>query len=263
SLMNASELADRVGFTDEADQLLMGALPRGRGRLLPALLLAERYADRGRASEAESLFSSALARAPGLVATAAVQGSAAGRDMASRLRPESRSSRNRDLAAHELPSEEEAAETLRSLSVVAPENADYSVWLDRAVAHMTLGETRQARHSLAVARDLGDETNSAFALASAHYYEAAGQEGMAIKALERAVNIRGAQAAYSLFVYSRPTLPGELLPDLAMLERTADDLLAYRELARLYANQGRMGDADRVERDAEVLARLLEGDGSD
>lgn len=260
NLVNAAELAAQAGFSDEADRLLTSALPHDGGRPLPALLLADRYAAQGRIGEAESLFSSALASAPGLADTAGIRSSATGRAVASGLPPRGRSGSYPGSPADGLPSREQAGQTLRALSAVSLGSTDYRVWLDRATAHMALGQMPQVGYSFAAAQATGGAGTAIFALTSAYCYEAVGQPESAIKALERWTLPGFPQGGYSFLVYSRGSLPGELLPRLAMLERSADDLLVYRNLARLYAQQGRVDDAASMERNAGVLARLLEGD---
>ena len=84
-----------------------------------------------------------------------------------------------------------------------------------------------------------------------------GQPELAIKELERVVLPRPVFHPGSVPLFLHVNLPGDLPPQLRILERTADDLAVYRQLAELYAQQGRDADAAWAREQADILSAML------
>jgi len=262
TLLNAAWLLERAGSSDEADRLLATAVERGPDWALPALLLGERYAVEGRAAEAEALFQAAFACEPDASEMAACRQSPACRAAASRIegrRPEVVEVHRR---ARALLAQGRAEEALVALGGVPLANTNPRPWLDRADAHLMLGQYAQARYALRVARTLGGEDLAQGALSRATLFLTQGQAEGAIAALEQVARPRVGGVAYDGIVFRRLGLPGMFPPSLDLLQRTPEDLAVYRQLAQLYAGAGRSADAAWAEGQARALAGLLgEGGG--
>ena len=256
-LLNAAELLERTGATEQADQMLAAALSHGVDWALPALLLGNRYAAEGKAAEAETFFATAFSREPRAREMAACRHSYSCRKAALRIPVETTISTQVHNDALALLAQGRPQEALDALRAVPTSDVDPSLWLDRAEAHLALGQLAQVRYELRVAETVGVMPSARAALTRAALHVALGQTKEAISALEVVTRPQIRDSAYSQVVFRRIGLPGPLLPRLAMLQRTSEDLAVYRELARLYAEEGRASDAAWAREQADVLAGLL------
>lgn len=260
NLLNTAWLLEQEGAAGEAEQMLAAAVEHGGDWALPALLLGDRYAAQGREAEAEALFGAAFAREAQAREMAACRRSAACRSAASSAPAAANAVAGAHERAQALLADGHPEEALAALEAVPVVSSDPLPWLDRADAHLALGQQAQARYALSIAQVLGagDAAHRAHnALSIAAYHRAQGRADDAIAALERAARPQVERVSYDVAIYRRSPLPGLLLPGLTMLQRTEEDLAVYRELAHLYAEEGRQGDAAWAEAQAAALAALL------
>src|SRR5262249_31141945 len=155
--------------------------------------------------------------------------------------------------AQKLLSQGRSQQALDVLHNIPVSSVDPQPWLDRADAHLALGQIPQAIYALRVADELGASDPayaSHAALTRAALQLARNKPAEAIMALEQVARPKIEGRAYSYFVFRRVALPGLLLPRLDLLQRTGDDLAVYRQLAQLYSAQGRAGDATWASRQA-------------
>lgn len=264
NLLNAAALLDQAGRVQEAEALLKraAALPHARYWALPSLLLGSRSAAQGRPDEAEALFQRAFASEPYAPDMAACRRSLACRTAARPLSP--------TLTLHEevqvLLAQGEAGQALDLLDThTSLSTSDPLVWYDRAEVHLSLGQYGEARYALDTADTLRS-AHQAFATTDAHaallhaallLAEGEDRMGQAIAILEHAVRPHLALEGYGYGAFHRIGLPGLLQPRLALLQQTRDDLRVYTLLARLYEEQGRMEEAARAQRRAQILEPLL------
>jgi O-antigen ligase len=267
NLLNNAALLNQAGEQQQAGLLLEQAvnLPQSRFWALPSLLLADRYAAQGREEEANELFAAAFASEPHAPQMAACRYSTACRS-AAQQRPATTSDLH--TRARALLQTGEPRQALELLDQVPLSSADPLPWIDRAAAHVALhddepGELAQARYALHVAdrlRFANQYTASAgapAALAHAAYALAHNKPAQAIAALEQAVLPTVTRDGYAYGIFRRVGLPGTFSPRLDLLQRTADDLEAFRLLAELYAREGRADRAEWAGERAAALALLL------
>ncbi len=261
-LLNTAWLLKRSGSVEEADQALAEAVERGADWALPALLLGDRCAAQGKSGQAEALFKLAFNREAQAREMAACQGSTPCREAARRSVDATLVTQAHD-RAQALLAQDKPEEALAALQAAPVANRNVLPWLDRADAYVALGQLPQARYALAVAWALGAD-GPAFraraALSQARFCLVEGRTADARAFLERAACLQMDGPIYSYGVFYRFGLPGSLLPSLDMLQRTSDDLAVYRELAELYAQEGRSADAAWAQGQASTLAALL-GEG--
>jgi len=255
-LLNAAWLEERAGATHEAERLLERAVQRGADWALPALLLGQRYALQGKDAEAARLFDLAFAREPQAREMAACRQSPACREAAGRSAAEGSEASRAHERARTLLAAGRPKEAVAALAGVPIVSTDPLPWLDRADAYVAMGQCREARYALRVAQVLCAERFTGDALSLAAYHRMCGRAEDAIAVLEAFVRPKRDATPYSL-VYHRFGLPGALVPSLDMLQRTAEDLAVYRQLAELYAAERRSDDAAWAEGQAKVLAGLL------
>ncbi len=263
-LLNAGEAFRTAGMPALADDVLERAiaLPQAQQWALPWLLLAERRAEQGRIPEAESLFERAFAAEPHAPAMAACQRSSACRTAANQRKH----TPSIEIQAHEqaqaLLAQGQPAQALAELDQVPISSASPLPWIDRAMVFIALGQLEQAEFALDTARTLQGAgihaSVAAFdARARAALALARGEQAQAIDALEAAA-YPGVRLSYSYVLFHRVALPGELSPQVDLLQRTADDLAVYRQLATLHEQQGQTDAAARARAYADALAALLE-----
>jgi len=263
-LLNAAVLLKEAGAPQRGDALLAEAVPRWSGSPLPTLLLAEDYAQQGRNGDAAALFTDALGRHASARDTAACRSSPSCRDAAQRIAAPA------DLlsAAHEkawaLLAAGQPQQALAVLSSVPIGHISPLPWLDRGDAYLASSQIPQARYAteVAVALRAHDAPGTAVraALLDSALALQAGDARAATVALESVMRPKVTLLSYDI-VRRQFELPSLLVPRLAMLERSADDLTAYRRLTELYRSQGRAADTAWSEDQASALAALLEGDG--
>ncbi len=264
AMLNAAAAFRAGGMPALADEVLERAvaLPQAKLWALPWLLLAERQAEAGRMTEAETLVERAFAAEPHAPAMAACQQSSICRAMSGR--PEQQPSQ--EIAAHEeaqaLLAQGQPEQALAVLDTVSVRSASPLPWLGRAEMYVTLGQLERAEAALDTASALQAsgvhaQTAAYDARVRAALALARGQEAQAIAALEEAAYPR-VSLGYSYALFHRFSLPGELAPRLDLLQRTPDDLAVYRQLATLHQQQGHTDEAARAQAYADALATLLE-----
>lgn len=245
-LLNAAFLADATGDAAKADRLLVRAAALQSDWALPALLLADRYAVRGKAAEADALFGRAFTTEPQGRKMLACQRSAACRVAATRPSASTDDVADAHVEGQRLLKEGRAVEALAIFDRVPISLATPLPWIDRADAHLALDQLPQARYALRMASLLGADgpaTSAHMALTRAAYHTARGAADDALVALEYPVRSQGGGRPYDFFVYGRGSLPAELLPQLDMLNRTVDHLDVYRALEQVYRARGQQQDA--------------------
>ncbi len=245
NLLNAAALWDQAGGSAQAQQLLLAAVPKSPDRALPALLLAESYVAAGRHLEAEELFVMAFRREPHAQEMIACKRSTMCQEVARRGPQQTTTIDEIRKEAHHLMADQRADLALAVLKRVSYGNRDPRIWLDRAAAHVKLGQLPQATYALRVARILRGEFPAIDALAArtaAELHISRGQRSEAIQSLEQLLLPTPVYRSSSVPFFRHHSLPGDLIPCLRMLERTEEDLDAYRQLAHLYAQEGRRGD---------------------
>jgi O-antigen ligase/tetratricopeptide (TPR) repeat protein len=256
-LVNTAEVLDRVGMTDQAEALLAEAVARASDWALPALLLAERHADRGEIAEAQHLFARAFASQPDVREMAGCRRHPACIEAARGIPTQASATEQRVGDARALIAQGHPQEGLDRLRAISIRSADPLPWLTRAEAHLALGQLSQARYALRAADELGGSRLTRSSLAYADWYLAKGRARDAIAELERAAGPSTLNGHYNAVVFRRGGFPGVLLPGLALLERTSDDAEVLRRLARLYALDGRAEEAERARERAHRLSALL------
>lgn len=263
NLLNAATLLSQAGAASQAEPLIQAALPHGRDWALPTLLLAERASNAGQTQAAETLFAAAFQRESQARKMAVCLRNAACRTAAQRL-PSSTDDFSLALTqARALLAQGQSQQALAILQRIPIANTDPQPWLYRADAYLAIGQLPQARYCLRIAEALGasNPTTLAQAVSSfARFYLAQAQPAEAISVLEYAARPQISGQAYSFFVFRRPGLPGLLLPRLDLLQRTSEDLAVYRQLAQLYAKQGRSDDAAWAVVQGDALEMLLRSD---
>jgi hypothetical protein len=259
NLLNAAALLSDAGADAQARALIEQAAARGADWALPALLLADRYAAEGRAAEADALFRQAFAAEARASAMAACARSAACRAASASAEPP-RAARALHAEVSALLARGQPQRALDALRAIPQSSADPLPWIDRAAAHVALGQLPQARYALRIASELGaagHNTAAPAAIVLADYYTALGRPDDALEALEQAAGPIGGGQAYSFYVFRRPTLDGQLAPQLDLLQRTPEDLALWRRLADAYAQRGKASEAARTRAQADALAALL------
>jgi tetratricopeptide (TPR) repeat protein len=250
-----------------ADELLTTAANLRQAEIwaLPHLLLGERYAQQGDEEQAKRSFAAGFAAEPHGYAMAACRQSDACRNAATSL-PITRTTAM-ELHAELWPSlvAETPSHALTLLQRIPMASTDPLPWLDRANAHIALGEYRQAEYALQVAHIMSSNKPSFHltayqALTKAALARARGETTKAIEALETAAKPRLSREGYGYGTYRRVRLPGDLQPQLDLLQRTADDLAVFEQLATLYEQQGRAEEAMWARTTAEQLTLLLGSD---
>jgi hypothetical protein len=262
-LLNTAVLLKEAGAPQRGTDLLAKAVPRWSGSSLPTLLLAENYTQQGRNEDAAALFADALGRHAFARDMAACQSSLSCRDAVQRIAAPA----DPVSAAHEkaraLLSAGLPQQALAALSSVPISHASPLPWLDRGDVYLALGRIPQARYAHEVAAALraydAPQTAVRAALLDSALALQLGDTQAATIALESVMRPKVTLLSYDV-VRRQFELPGLLAPRLAVLQRNADDLTAYRRLAELYRSQGRAADAAWSEEQANALAVLLAGD---
>lgn len=260
NLLNASALYLQVGDRSRAEASLATGVARGRDWALPALLLADQYVDAGRAAEAEELFVAAFASESQAREMVACRRSTACQAAAERQPQVSNPLRDIHSGATTLIAQGRAWQALALLAEVPVHDRSAIIWLDRSAAHLALGELPQADYTLKMAYTLGAgsaDLAAPAALVQAKLALARSNPGAAIAALEQVVQPNLSEMAYSLAVFRRIALPGPLLPEVAVLQRTAADHDVLMLLADLYMEQQRPADAMWARQEAQSLGDLL------
>lgn len=261
-LLNAAAVFDQLGQDPEADAALEAAAAHGSDWALPSLMLGERYALRGERAKAEQLFMVGLKRELHATDMAICQRNEACRELARSLPPptDRLSQVHREAAAHQVQNRPAAAiAVLQSIDV---RDRDPLIWLDRALAHLALGELNQARYTVEIAKVIGARSPqySSFAsLVEARLALARHDSQAATAALEFAARPNVYHIGYSLGVFRRISMPGPLVPQVDLLQRTAVDLEILKLLAILYHDQGRTSDAAWANQRAAALDAMLHG----
>jgi tetratricopeptide (TPR) repeat protein len=259
-LLNAGMLYELADDPAAAERLWAAALPRWQEWPLPSLVLADWYAQQGRGEEAYNLFESALLRNVRSGDTVACRRNPVCRRLKQSFPMPERTTRDVHRDARRLLDDGQAAQALSALQVVPVTSRSSLIWIDRAEAHIALGQSRAARYALETALTLegnnGVDTASRLALLRAGLLTLEGKHAAAITVLEGVVRPRLMILPYDL-VNRQFSLPGILLPRLAMLERSEDDLEAYHRLAQLYRLADREDDALWADARAIALADLL------
>ena len=164
-------------------------------------------------------------------------------------------------AAQALLAAGQPGEALAALAKVPLENASPQPWVDRAEAHLALGEVREADYALAVARSSAPTIRSAARRPQPwqrlRWHWRAVTRRRQSQPLRASCGQWSGLAPYQRIVFRRLGLPGILLPPLDLLQRTDEDLAAYRRLAELYGAQGRAADAAWAAGRADALQQLL------
>ena len=261
SLLNASQLKELAGDKTGTISLLeKGATLEGAGPLA-ALLLANRYVAQGEETKALALYRETLTRYDWARDLAACRGRPVCRAVSLLVQVPSDLIRVAHADARAFLSMEQPQQALDALASVPLQSSAPLPWIDRADAHLALGQIREAAYALRVAQELRapDESPTAvhFAMSSASLSLARGDIEEATHTLESVARPELILLSYHQVLYRRLGLPGLLIPPLDLLQRTEDDLAAYRRLAELYRSQGRAADAAWSEQQAAALAALL------
>lgn len=259
-LLNAGMLYQLAGNEGEAQRLYEAATPRWEGWPLPALLLADSYARQGRREEARLTFAEALVRNARAGDTVACLQNPLCRSQAAELLQPSGSIGTVHQEARGLLDAGQSVQALALLQGVPTSRRSALIWIDRAEAHIALGQLREGRYALEVAAALeGDESPDSaarLALLRAALLTLQDRHSEAIAALETVMRPRIVFLPYDM-IYRQFSMPGLFVPRLAMLERTIDDLEAYHRLSQLYTLAGRLEDAEWADRHAAALEELM------
>ncbi len=259
-LLNAGMLNQLAGNEGEAQRLYEAAVPRWEGWPLPALLLGDSYARQGRREEARLTFADALVRNARAGDTVACLQNPLCRSQAAELLQPSGSIGTVHQEARGLLDAGQSVQALALLQGVPISARSALIWIDRAEAHIALGQLREGRYALEVAAALdGDESPDSaarLALLRAALFTQQERHSEAIAALETVMRPRIVFLPYDM-IYRQFSMPGLFVPRLAMLERTIDDLEAYHRLAQLYTLAGRTDDAEWADRQATALEELM------
>lgn len=260
NLLNQEWLLRKAGYTQQADQTLKEAFDRGTDWSLTALLLGEQASQQGDEARAQLLFAIALKSNPEARDMAACRISSACRAMNDYM-PEANTIIVLDQQARALIANGQYQQTLDLLQKIPLTDASPQPWLDRADAHLGLGQLREARYALQVATELRNVSPAGRAhatLTRAAIALRSGDQEQAIAALEATARPQLNEELYEYGVFWRLGLPGTFLPSLDRLQRTRDDLQIYRQLADLYTQAGRADDATWAQSQADALAKLLD-----
>ncbi len=259
-LLNAGMLYQLAGNEGEAQRLYEAAAPRWEGWPLSVLLLGDSYARQGRREEARLAFSDALTRNPRAGDTIACLQNPLCRSQAAELLQPSGSIGTVHQEARGLLDAGQSVQALALLQGVPTSRRSALIWIDRAEAHIALGQLREGRYALEVAAALeGDESPDSaarLALLRAALLTLQDRHSEAIAALETVMRPRIVFLPYDM-IYRQFSMPGLFVPRLAMLERTIDDLEAYHRLSQLYTLAGRLEDAEWADRQAAALEELM------
>jgi O-antigen ligase len=253
SLLNQAWLYEHGGDNQRAQNLIALAARPNNDWALPWLLLTERDDAEATARYAHAFASEVHARE-----MAACRSSAACRAFAAAA-PQSvvalAHQRSRSLLETNQP---QAA--LQVLQQIPLSSIDPLPWLDRTDAHIALGQLPQARYTLRMATTLGAEnpgTAAQYALTRANFLASTGRQAEVEQTLRRAVKPTVIGRPFDLAAFGGVGLPNQLVPQLDLLQRTADDLAIYRRLTQIYAEQGRTADAAWAQGRSVALAALL------
>lgn len=266
NLLNMVLLLDHTGVSDRSRALLEEAvaLPQSVYWSLARLMLAERYAANGNTAEAEKLLDEAFRyqrRAPEMAACQ--QSSFCQSYVSHRIAEESLQLVGKS-EIRILLNEGKAQEALALLQQNPPKRANTQYWVQRADAHIALGQLDEARYVLRIADTLRysssyipDYMETRVALSHAKLSLAEQKPAQAIAHLESIARPQLSRDGYSYGIFRRVGLPGTFLPPLDILRRTADDLEMYRLLAQLYSEQGDDNKAIWAQQYADTLENLL------
>jgi O-antigen ligase len=264
-LLNMAALLEQAGRQQQARQVLehVVALPQSRYWALPHLLLADYEVRAGNMETARQHFAEAFRNESYAPEMAACQRSAACREAAATADP--RPVYKMHYAVQDLLEQGEPQQALDLLEAIPPTSSEPLPWLDRANAHLALGQISRARYALHMADTLRRLHISPFiatqaALSHAALLLAMEKEEQAIPMLEGAAFSHAVGSSYSYGVFQHLDLPGKFQPRLELLQRTEADLAVYRLLVQLYAEQGEQEGAVWAQTRADALAMLLEAD---
>jgi len=261
--LNAAWIALQMGDGEQATSLLREAAHATDGWPLASILLAQRLLAQGADDQASALLSKVLERDPAAGDLAACQASAlCGRVAASTAARQEPTPWTISVRAMALTDRGLARSALETLASVPITNSYPRPWIERARAHLALGQVREAAYALKLADTL--TTRSGFAeddrhaaMVRAALLQEQGDLTSATKALENVVRPQLLVVPYHYTTFHRFGLPGLLLPGLADLATTRADVDASMALSRLYSLQGREEDAAWAQERANTLAALF------
>jgi O-antigen ligase len=266
NLLNLATLLEQTGHRQQARQVLEHAvaLPQSRYWALPHLLLADYEVREGNMETARQHFAEAFRSESYAPEMAACQRSEACREAAATA-ADPRPIYKMHYAVQDLLEQGEPQQALDLLEAIPPTSSEPLPWLDRANAHLALGQISQARYALHMADTTRQLKVSPFlttqaALTHAGLLRSVGEKQEAIAALEESAFSHAVGSPYSYGVFQQTDLPGKFCPRLDLLQRTASDLAIYRLLVQLYAEQGEQEGAVWAQTRADALAMLLETD---
>ncbi len=263
-MLNVAALLEQAGFSQQAERVVAEAVdqPQSIHWALPALLLADRYAQQGNHTESLQLFAVAFDNEPHAPEMAACRRSVGCRAATLHIpvEPDTIQLVHQEVAM--LLQQGNPQEALVVLRRIPLGETNPIPWLDRAQAHLDLGQLRHAKYALRVASILHNNRLESDAGTYVARMRAAvrlkeGQPQEAIAALELVVRPNFTQEVYGYGMFRSVDFPGVLLLHLEMLQRTSEDLAVYHQLEHLYAAEGRLDDAAWAREQADVLARLL------
>lgn len=263
-MLNMAALLEQAGFSQQAEHIVVQAVdePQALHWALPALLLADRYAQEGNHTESLQLFAVAFDNEPHAPEMAACRRSAGCRAATLHISVEPDTIQQVHQEVDMLLQQGRPREALAMLGRIPFGDTNPFPWLDRAQTHLDLGQLRHAKYAVRVASTLHNnrlesDAGTLVARVRAAVRLKEGQPQEAIAALELVVRPNFTQEGYGYGVFRSVDFPGVLLPHLEMLQRTSEDLAAYRQLEHLYEAEGRMDDAAWAREQGDVLAALL------
>jgi len=262
NLLNAAIVLEQAGQQQQSHRVLEQAvaLPQSKYWGISHLLLGNEEVRRGNMETARQHFAEAFRSESYAPEMAACQRSAACREAAAAADP--RPIYKMHYAVQDMLEQGEAQQALEMLEAIPLTSSDVLPWLDRANAHLALGQMDQARYALHMADTLRRLHVSPFiatqaALSHAALLLAEGNKEKVIPVLEGAVRGNAVGSPYSLGVFQQIDLPGKFCPRLDLLQRTESDLAIYRLLVQLYTEQGTHERAIWAQKRADALATLL------
>lgn len=263
-LLNMAMLLDQAGYELQGNVLVeqAAALPQANYWTVTSILAADRYAAQSQEAKANKLLTLAFVRYSWTAEMAACRQSDMCRAFAIDRGLGNGEWRQRETLR--LLADGKPDEALALLNSPSSSKADPLNWLDRADIHLALGQRAEAEYALRIVDALRYSrsyvpgyADARSALSHAALSLAQGDMAQAIRDLEDVARPRITRDGYGYGVYLRVGLPGSLLPQLDMLERTAYDVDVYRQLALLYEQQGRADDAAWARERAALLAEML------
>jgi O-antigen ligase len=158
---------------------------------------------------------------------------------------------------------QEALDLLDSAPIASRSQLDLLLWLDRADAHIALVQYPQARYALQIVEEASTGQNTIIAarlaLSKAAIYKAQNEPVNALLALEAQVHSQVKFSNYHYYVYQCIGLPGYLIPELALLEKSTFDLKVYQQLTEYYRSLGLSSEATWAQAQFDDLKGLFWG----